>query len=78
MYENIIFKRDACNEVTRETRATAVVLNKVNVDVTRKVNNAVKTLSKEAPAKVSEIVTQGVVDNKKEKLKEVINNPPRR
>jgi mRNA-degrading endonuclease RelE of RelBE toxin-antitoxin system len=55
-----------------------VVLNKVNVDVTRKVNNAVKTLSKEAPEKVSEIVTQGVVDNKKEKLKEVINNPPRR
>jgi hypothetical protein len=23
MYENRIFKRDACNEVTRETRATA-------------------------------------------------------
>jgi hypothetical protein len=59
-------------------QTTKRVLNKVNVDVTRKVNNAVKTLSKEAPAKVSEIVTQGVVDNKKEKLKEVINNPPRR
>ncbi len=29
MYENRIFKRDACNEVTRETRATAGMENHI-------------------------------------------------
>ena len=39
MYENRIFKRDACNEVTRETRATAVKNTAVDSKKTY-VNNA--------------------------------------